>query len=200
MTSSESISKLQRPALAFAAIVCATALLLCCSSTLAASGGSIPPRAVKVAGGHGSHSSWGAWLFGARGQGCWGTRTWLNGGLTGESATCGLSVPAHRFQLAATGVVSPGHPTRSLLFFLVRSPEVQSLKVRVQFPNRPARWLSIAAEGVSPASRSAARLPSNVGFAVRLVRGNAVCPRRVIAYSKSHRPVGQGNLPPCEGS
>jgi hypothetical protein len=200
MTLSESHSMAKRLALAFAAAICAMALLLCCSLTLAASGGSIPSRAAKVAGGHGSHSSWGVWLFGARGQGCWGTRTRLNGELTGESATCGLSVPAHTFQLAATGVVSPRHPTQSLLFFLVRFPEVQSLKVRVQFPDQSTRWLLIAADGLTAASRSAARVPSNVGFAVRLVNGRAVCPRRVIAYDKANRPVGHGKLPPCGSS
>jgi len=101
-----------RPALAGALLMSAAAMWLVSSSAmpkasmLEASNGSIPNRAVKVAGGQSGDSSWGIWLFGEGGRGCWGTRTRHRGELTGESVTCGFSVPLHRFQLAATGTLA----------------------------------------------------------------------------------------------
>lgn len=200
MKSFESSPQSLRLALQCTTIVSAIAALLLCSSTFAASSGSIPPRAVKVAGSHSSSSSWGIWLFGARGQGCWGTQTKHQGDVTGESVTCGYSVPGDRFQLAATGVVTGGPSPDSLLFFLVRSPEVESLKVLVRSSGDAARWVTISAKRVSASNREAARIPPHVGFGTRLIDGKSVCPRRVVAYDGNHRRVGQGALPACKKS
>ena len=183
----------------WAVMVCATAIWLSSPSTTAASGGSIPSRAVKVVDGHaGAGSSWGVWLFGKSGRGCWATRTLYRGQVTGENVTCGYSVPSHRSQLAATGTVLGGRSPQSLLFFLVRSPEVKEIRVLINVAGRPARWVSIAARQLSPASRAAARVPARVGFADRLVAGKHVCPRRVVAYDGKHRSIGRESLPRCE--
>jgi len=182
-----------------AAIMCAVAVWLSSPSTTAASSGSIPSRAVKVVGGHGgTGSSWGVWLFGKRGRGCWATRTLDRGQVTGESVTCGYSVPSHRFQLAASGTVLGGRSPQSLLFFLVRSPEVKEIRVLVSVARRPAHWVSIAARQLNPASRASAQVPAKVGFAARLVAGKHVCPRRVVAYDGTHRSIGRESLPRCE--
>lgn len=181
-----------------AALVSAIAVWLFSPITMASSG-SVPSRAVKVVGGHdGAGSSWGVWLFGKRGRGCWATRTLYRGQVTGESVTCGYSVPSHRSQLAATGIVVGGRSPRSLLFFLVRSPEVKEIEVLVSGTPRPARWVSIDARQLSPASRAAARVPARVGFAARLMSGQHVCPRRVVAYDGKHRAIGRESLPRCE--
>ncbi len=182
-----------------AAIMCAIAVWLSSPATMAASSGSIPSRAVKVFGGHeGGGSSWGVWLFGKRGQGCWGTRTLHDGQVTGESVTCGYSVPSHRTQLAATGTVLGGHSPQSLLFFLVRSPEVKKIGVLVSVAGRPAHWVSLAARQLNPASRAAAGVPAKVGFAARLVAGKEVCPQRVVAYDGKHESIGRESLPRCK--
>lgn len=190
----------ERPRLisGWAAIMCAIAVWLSSPPTMAASSGSIPARAVKVVGGHEGGSSWGVWLFGKRGRGCWGTRTLHRGQLTGESVTCGYSVPSHRTQLAATGTVLGGRSPQSLLFFLVRSPEVKEIGVLVSVAGQPAHWVSIAARQLSPASRTSAEVPAGVGFAGRLIVGKKVCPRRVVAYDGKHRSIGRESLPRCE--
>lgn len=182
----------------WAAVLCAAAVWLLSPSTTAASSGSIPSRAVKVVGGHGAGSSWGVWLFGKRGQGCWATRTLDHGQLTGQSVTCGYSVPSHRSQLAATGTALGGRSPKSLLFFLVRSPEVKEIRVLVNTARRPARWVSITARQLTPASRASAQVPAKVGFAARLVAGNNVCPRRVVTYDGKHRALGRESLSRCE--
>lgn len=170
---------------------------LLCAPTVATSSGSIPSRAVKVAGGHSNGSSWGAWLFGARGQGCWATQTRLHDQVTGESVTCGMSVPAQKFQLAATGTVSTGSAPRSLLFFLVRSPQVKRLRVFIRGGGRSPRWVVMDTKGLSAAKRAKANVPARVGFAVKVVAGRSVCPRRVVALGGGHQPIGRGSLPPC---
>src|SRR3954454_20721610 len=122
--------------------------------TVATPSGSIPHRAVKVAGGHNTVSSWSAWLFGARGQGCWATQTRFHDEVTGESVTCEMSVPSQKFQLAATGTVSAGSAPRSLLFFLVRFPQVKELRVFVRGGGRSPHWVVMEAKGLGPAKRA----------------------------------------------
>jgi hypothetical protein len=171
----------------------ATLWLLSSASTIEASKSSIPKRAIKVAGSQKGSSSWGIWLFGANDQGCWGTRTRSHGQLTGETVTCGFSVPGNRFQLAATGSLEGG---QSLLFFLVRSPEVERLRVLIDRGTRSTRWVAMDAHPVNSARHPAARVPAGVGTAVKLVAGRA-CPRRVVALNKRDQPIGHGSLPPC---
>jgi len=175
----------------------AVVVWLLCAPTFATSSGSIPPRAVKVAGGHNNDSSWGAWLFGARGQGCWATQTRFHDEVTGESVTCGMSVPSQKFQLASTGTVSAGSAPRSLLFFLVRFPRVKELRVFVRGGGRSPHWVVIGTKGLGPAKRARAKVPARVGFAVKVVAGRSVCPRQVVALDGRNRPIGRGSLPPC---
>jgi hypothetical protein len=157
---------------------------------------SIPSRAVKVAGARNGGNSWGLWLFGRKGRGCWGTRTRFHGQLAGESVTCGLSVPADRYQLVATGTL-PGRPPKGILMFLVRSPEVHRLKVFTSTGSGAPRWAVIATHPVRPDRHPAAEVPKGIGSAVAVVNGRAVCPRRVVALNDHHEVIARGSLPPC---
>lgn len=180
------------------ATLCVTLGSLSCASVLAASSGSIPSRAAKVAGGHNARSSWGIWLFGARGKGCWGTRTVEQKQVAGESVTCGLSVPSHLVQLAVTGSVPGKDGPKSVLFFLTRLPDVKGLKVLIQPERRSPRWVTIRGRRLNPARRSAARVPARVGFAIRLVDGRGVCARRVVALDAEGQAIGRESFRGCK--
>lgn len=182
------------------AAICVLAVGLWSVPTLGASSGSaIPNRAVKVAGNSEAGSSWGIWLFGKKGTGCWGTRSRYKGQLIGESVTCGFAVPDHRYQLAATGAL-PGRPQRGLVFFLVRSPEVHRLKVLVNKRSGRTQWIAVKAHPVHSRRWPTAEVPTGIGSAVGIVRGGEICPRRVIAVNVRQQVIARGSLPPCAGN
>lgn len=184
---------------ALIAVIVALALPSAPSQALfAPRGASIPPYAMKIGDYHMKQSSWTIWLFGRREKGCWGTRSRLRGELTGESVACGLDVPERQVQLAACGSVSVRPAETSVVVFLVRTPEVRRLKVRLEGMKGGSGLITTDVTMFRNDARERAQLPNHLGYSTRFVNGGPVCPRYVTPLDRYGRQVGRGvGLPPC---
>lgn len=165
---------------------------------LAHADNSIPTYALKVGGRVDRHgTSWGIWMFGKNGQGCWATRSWQANTLVGEGVACGYSVPPRLWQLGVSGPMGEADKAESVLFFLTR-PTVKALFVLARFKERAnPLWIRIPAHKIRAPARRQARLPSGVGYAIHAFHGHLTCEGRVKVYGVSGKLLDSRTLSEC---
>lgn len=156
----------------------------------------IPPYAYKVAEGSPSkRSSWGIWVFGRRGDQCWGIRN-VDHRLVDDAAYCGFQVPTDPWQLAARGSYTGSKGPRSLLFFLTRR-SIKTLKVEVKrFGSRPTT-LSMNTKRLTSSQAQRANMQPSFGYAFEEFEGQIDCISRITATDSIWRRVASSDASKC---
>ena len=154
----------------------------------------IPPYAIKVAGDREKGNFWSIWLFGkARSRGCWATRTGNPREIVTSNVTCGYAVPSRSYQLASMGQVGRPSETKSLFFFLVRSPTVQKLKLLT----KRRGWISVRTHRIGETARRRARLPRGLGIAVKVLPWHSACLVHIVAVGRDGSHIAGGPIQSC---
>lgn len=141
-------------------------------------------------------NSWGVWLFGKEGEGCWRNRV-VYEGLPQEETTCGYSVPRDVWQLAVEGTVGAPGEVKSVIVFLTR-PTVRRLNLQVEWEgSRVYRSLRADTVVTSVDQMNMAKLPYRVGYATWVVPGKVACIHRVKAFGDHGRVLDKGSSGLC---